>query len=338
MIDLSTNYLGIKLKHPFVPSSSPFTRSVDGAKRLEDAGASALVMHSLFEEEIHQDQAQQMRFIEQQHTGFGEADSFLPHNYYSFNSLLDDYLELFESVQSSLDIPLIASLNGVTEQGWLEYAIQLQKLGAAAIELNVYHIPTTHSETATDIEQRYYQLLQVLKQQITIPITMKLSHQFSAPVHFIHQLQQHGAQGVSLFNRFYQPDIDIDTRTLTPSLQLSSREEALLRIRWIGMLRDQVDLSIAATGGFHRIEEAIKALMVGADVVHLCSVLLKQGPHWLTGLVDQLKEWLELHEYQSVQQLKGSVSLHKSANPDVYARSNYIHMLENYQIPDSILV
>ena len=329
MADLSTHYLGLELANPIVPSSSPLTRDLDDAKRLEDAGAAALVMHSLFEEEIQQEDQHLLRFMHHQSIGHAEAESFhpVPDDY---NTTLDTYLEQLQRLKSSLDIPVIASLNGVSMDGWVRHGKELQQAGADALELNVYYIAASFKEHANEVEQRYIELLKELKQQIKIPVVMKLSSQFSAMANFVSALEQAGADGVSLFNRFYQPDIDLETLSVTPRLELSTSTEALMRIRWIAILRGQVSLSLAATGGLHTVEDIIKALLAGADVTHMCSELLQNGTERIQSIVKELDAWLEEREYSSVTQLKGSVSQECALDPIAYERANYVKILDSY--------
>lgn len=335
MADLSTEYLGLKLKNPLVPSSSPLSKHLDTARRLEDAGAGALVMHSLFEEKIEEEDANLARFFHQQSLGHGEADSFhpVPDNYRSYE---EAYLEHLESLKSSLEIPIIASLNGTTPGGWVNYATALQDAGADALELNVYYIPASAREDGRQVEDRYVDILEGLRQQISIPITMKLSSQFSSVVNVAQRFQQAGANGLVLFNRFYQPDIDLETLEVVPKLELSTSEESLLRIRWIAILYGRVECSLAITGGVHTVEDVVKSLLAGADVTHLCSVLLRLGPGHLAMLLRGLDEWLEAREYESVQQLKGSISQRNATDSSAFLRSNYVRVLESYQSPPGV--
>ncbi len=329
MIDLSTEYLGLKLANPLVPSSSPQTGELDSARQLEDAGASALVLPSLFEEAIEHEQKELERFVHSQALGSYEAQSYqpIPEEY---DSELDNYLSRIEQFKSSLDIPVIASLNGISSSGWIDTGKELQQAGADALELNVYYIAGDPEVSGVDVENRYLQLLTDLREHISIPVTMKLSSQFSSVANMVSKLQQAGAQGVSLFNRFYQPDIDLESLHIKPSLELSSSVESLLRIRWIALIRGRVDLSIAATGGFHQSEDIVKALLVGADVTHLCSVLLKKGPDHIAVLRQELEHWLQEHEYESVEQMKGSVSQSCAINPAALEHSNYMHVIKSY--------
>ena len=330
MIDLSTEYLGLKLVNPLVPSSSPLTGELDSAKKLEDAGASALVLPSLFEEAIEYEQKQLERFVNSQALGHYEAQSYQPVPE-EYSSELDNYLERIQQYKSALDIPVIASLNGISTNGWIDCGKELQQAGADALELNVYYIAADPETGGEEVENRYMQLLADLRQHVSIPITMKLSSQFSSIANMVLKLQQAGAQGVSLFNRFYQPDIDLETLEIKPHLELSSSMESLLRIRWIAMIRGRVDLSIAATGGFHRAEDIVKALLVGADITHLCSVLLQQGPEYIAVLRQELDYWLEEHEYESVRQMKGSVSKSCAINPAALEHCNYMHVIKSYE-------
>ena len=329
MIDLSTEYLGLKLVNPLVPSSSPLTGELAPAKKLEDAGASALVLPSLFEEAIEYEQKQLERFVHSQALGHYEAQSYqpVPEDY---GSELDNYLERIQQFKSTLDIPVIASLNGISTSGWIDTGKELQQAGADALELNVYYVAADVDISGDEVEQRYLQLLKDLRENISIPVTMKLSSQFSSVANMVLKLQQAGANGVSLFNRFYQPDIDLETLEIQPHLELSNPMESLLRIRWIALISGRVDLSIAATGGFHRSEDIIKVLLAGADITHLCSVLLQRGPEYIEILKQELEHWMEEHEYTSVEQMKGSVSKSCAINPAALEHSNYMHVIKSY--------
>jgi dihydroorotate dehydrogenase (fumarate) len=303
---------------------------------LEDAGAAALVMYSLFEETIHNEERQMQRFLVDQGTGFAEADGFFPEPP-RYSSSLDDYLEHLVALKQSLDIPVIASLNGVSGDGWIGHGLDLQEAGADALELNVYYIAADISETASEVEQRYVSLLQELKEAVNIPVTVKLSHQFSALGNLVKQLERGGADGVSLFNRFYQPDIDLETLQVKPALQLSDSHDALLRIRWVALLYGRVKLSLAVTGGIHTADDALKALLAGADVTHLCSALLQHGPDRLTEILDGMRAWMADKEYDSISQLKGSVSHQHAIDPGAYERANYLSVLDSYSPPPGVL-
>ncbi len=277
MADLSVNYLGLDLKNPLVPSASPLSKDLDSAKHLEDAGAAALVMYSLYEEQIVAEEQRYDRFLDHQSLGHGEAQSFLP-EHPGHQSTLERYLEQVSSLKRSLDIPVIASLNGVSEAGWIDFARLIQEAGADALELNVYYVAADPTETAEQVEQRYLDVLGHLEDQVSLPVAVKLSPQFTSPLNMIGKLQQAGAAGVVIFNRFYQSDINLETLAVEPHLEFSAPYEALFRIRWAAMIRGTFDLDLAVTGGFHKSDDIIKALLAGANVVQLASVLLQHGP------------------------------------------------------------
>ncbi len=328
-MNLKTHYLGLPLKNPIVPSSSPLTHDLDQARRLEDAGAAAIVMHSLFEEQIRSEEEHYSRFLLDQSIGHAEANSFHP-DHADFSSSLDEHLEQLQKLKQALDIPVIASLNGISAQGWIDHGKDLEQAGADALELNVYYIPSGSDQNAEQVEQRYIDLLKDLRQQVQCPISMKLSAQFSSPVNMVKKLQQAGANGVVLFNRFYQPDIDLDTLQFNHTLQLSSSQDSLLRIRWLGILRGQVDISLAATGGFRQTADILKALLVGADVTHMCSELLEHGASRISTILEELTQWLQQREYESLQQLQGSMCKECAIDPGVYEHANYFKILKSH--------
>lgn len=329
MIDLSTDYLGLRLKNPLVPSASPLTRNLDAALRLEDAGAAALVMYSLFEEELRAEDAMMERFLFNAVIGHSEAQDFLP-DQGPFRSGLERYVEQVHQLKSRLDIPVVASLNGVSLSGWIELGCALEQAGADALELNVYHVAGDMQESGEAVEARYLGLLAELRKAVRLPIVMKLSPFFSSLPHFIAKLEQAGAAGVALFNRFYQPDIDLDTLCVVDRLRLSTAEEALLRIRWLSILHGRTGLTLAATGGVHGHEEAMKMLLVGADVVHLASCLLEHGPSRLTRILQDMERWMSEREYASVAQLRGSMSQKNLADPSSMARASYLRVLDSF--------
>lgn len=330
MIDLTSNYLGLTLKNPLVPSSSPLTGNLDDVRRLEDAGAAAIVLPSLFEESVHQEQKQLEKFVYSQALGHSEAESFqpIPDDY---KGELENYLEHLQQLKSTIDIPVIASLNGISTDGWIDYGKELMQAGADALELNVYYVAADPNQTAEEVENRYLGLLSRLREQVNIPITMKLSSQFSSVANMVTKLEKQGAAGVVLFNRFYQPDIDLETLSIKPKIELSSPMESLLRIRWIALMRSRVELSMAATGGFHHVDDIIKALLAGADAVYLCSVLLNNGTDYCAELLKQLQHWLEEKEYESIKQMRGSVSQSCALDPAAYEHSNYVNVIKSYK-------
>jgi len=336
MVDLTTDYLGMQLANPLVPSASPLSKDMDLAKRLEDAGASALVMYSLFEERIEHEQRHMSRFVHEQDIGHAEASSYIqvPDDYTSYQ---DKYLNRLQALKSSLEIPVIASLNGTSLDGWVSYGKELQQAGADALEVNVYYIAANADETGSDVENRYVELLHQLREHVSVPVTMKLSPYFSSLTHIATRLEEAGASGLALFNRFYQPDIDLETLKVVPRIELSSPQEALLRIRWTALLFGKVKCSLAVTGGFHHHEDIIKALLAGADVTHLCSVLLEKGPEYISELRDGLSNWLTEHEYESVSQLKGSISQDRAIDPAAYERANYMDVLDSFSFPPGVL-
>ncbi|MGY6275526.1 dihydroorotate dehydrogenase-like protein [Methylomonas sp. MgM2] len=335
MVDLTTHYLGLKLAHPLVPSASPLSKDLDSAKRLEDAGASAIVLASLFEEKIEAEMQNMERFFYGQEIGYGEADSFhpVPHQILTYQ---EQYLEHLLKMKETLRIPVIASLNGTTVGGWIEYGLALQQAGADALELNIYHLAANSDQSSASVERLYLDILQELRSQVGIPLTLKLSPQFSSPINFAQRLQAAGADGIAIFNRFYQSDIDLETLQVVPKLELSTPSEALLRIRWAALMYGRINMSLAVTGGFHQTPDVIKALLAGADVVHLCSVLLKDGVSRLTEIRDELQQWLNDHEYQSVAQMKGSVSHQYAIDPSAYERANYLQVLDSYSAPSGV--
>ena len=336
-MDLTTNYLGMELKNPLVPSASPLSRSIDMAKELEDAGASALIMWSLFEEAVTAESESMVRFLHHQDTGFAEAGSFLP-DHEDFAHGLDLYLENLQALKQAIDIPVVASLNGVTPGGWVETSKELEKAGADALELNVYYVAADIEQTGAEVEGRYLDLLKDMRQQIRIPINMKLSPTFSSIGNMVKQMEAAGANGVALFNRFYQPDINIDGLRLQPSLHPSTSAEALLAMRWIAILYGRTELSLGATGGVHTWEDAVKLLLAGADVVHLCSVLLEHGPAALGKIREGIETWMDEQGFESVEDFRGRVSALSVPNPAEFERANYVNILDSYSFSPGVMV
>ena len=329
-MDLTTSYMGLALKNPFVASASPLSENVDTIRRLEDHGASAVVLFSLFEEQIRHDRDAMEHFMGLGTESFGEALSYLPE--------VDDYdvgpaqyLELIRKASAAVDIPVIASLNGVTERGWVDFAKDMQNAGANGIELNVYYIPTEMYRTGAQVEQQYLDVLRAVKAAVTIPVAIKVGPYFSSFAHMAGQLDGAGADALVLFNRFYQPDFDIETRAVVPSLSLSKPEEMRLPLLWIALLHGRVKASLAATTGVHSPVEAIKYVMAGADVVMSTSAVLQQGPAFLTRLVADVSGWMEKKGYASVAQMRGSMSQQSIPDSTAFVRGNYIRVLESYK-------
>ena len=329
-MDLRTRYLGLELKNPVVPSASPLSRSLDSARALEDAGASALVMYSLFEEELHA-RMQQTAFLMHQEVGYSEAESFLPVHADPGDGL-EHYLEQLRRLKEHLSIPVIASLNGVSLDGWVENGKLLAEAGADALELNAYYVAADANISAGEMEQRYLSLLTELRGVVTLPITVKLSPFFSSLGNFVNNLEAAGANGISLFNRFYEPDIDIDSLRVAPTMHLSHSGDGLLAMRWLGLLHGRVGLSMAATGGIHTPEDALKMLLAGADVTHLCSALLLHGPKRLREILDGITAWLEDSPYDSLEQVKGVLAQNHVSDPAAYERASYVKMLDSYKV------
>ena len=329
-MDLSTTYLGLKLKNPIVPSAGPLSRTLDSIKKLEDGGAGAIVMYSLFEEQIAHEAAELEHYLSYGTESFAEALTYFP-NVGDYNLGPDEYVELLHKAKESLDIPIIASLNGITVGGWITYAKKLKQAGADAIELNVYYIPTDPAMTSADVEDRYAEILDAVRRSVKLPIAMKLSPFFSSFAHMAHRLTNIGANGLVLFNRFYQPDINLETLEVVPSVALSSSFAMRLPMRWVAILHGKLDASLAATGGIHTAEDVLKMLMAGADVTMMCSALLKNGHQHIANVLKGVEYWMLEHEYVSVQQMKGSMSQKSIADPAAYERAHYMKALNTYK-------
>lgn len=331
-VDLRTTYLGLELSNPLVPSASTLSSRIDTLRRLQDAGASAIVMQSLFEEQIEHEEQQTHRVMETGAESFAEALTYVP-EMADYNTGPDEYLRYLESCRKELEIPVIGSLNGATEGGWVRYARLIQEAGADALELNVYFVATDPDESGWEVEHRYLELVAAVRSSITIPLAVKIGPYFSSMANMARQLDDAGADGLVLFNRFLQPDIDLETLQVDPTLRLSTSDELRLPLRWIAILRGNVSCSLAATTGVWSAEDALKLLLAGADVTMMASALFRKGPEHLGTVLDGVRDWLEAHEYASVEQLKGSASQANVADPFAYARSNYVQMLVNYTSP-----
>lgn len=332
MVDLRTQYMGLPLAHPVVASASPLSKDTDGIRRLEDGGAAAVVMFSLFEEQLRQERQALEILTRVGADSHAESASYFP-PLAKFSVGPDRYLELIRRARESVQVPIIASLNGVSDEGWVEYAKQMQQAGAAAIELNVYFVPTDPALTGADVEQRYLDVLQAVKAVVTIPVAVKLSPFFSALANMAGRLERAGADALVLFNRFYQPDFDLEQRRVTTDLQLSHVSEMRLPLLWIAVLRGQVRASLAATTGVQTEIEIVKYLSAGADVVMSTSALLRHGPGQLAVLRDGLARWMDAHAFASVAQMKGSMSQRNAADPAAFERAHYVRALEGFREP-----
>lgn len=329
-MDLSTRYLGFELAHPLVPSASPLTESIDSLKMLEDAGASMVVLRSLFEEQIIHEARASEHFLNFAADSHVEASTYSP-SFMEMDHGIGKYLDLVQKAKNKLDIPVAASLNGSEIGGWTRTARLIEEAGADALELNIYYLATNMEESGLAVEQRYIELLKNIKSSTRIPITVKLSPFISSLPHFSRELVNAGAKGLSLFNRFYQPDINIEELEMHTDLRLSSSQDLRLPLRWISILYKRVDCDLAATSGIHTVEDVIKAVMAGASVTHLCSALLLKGPKLIKQLKTEFADWMEKHEYQSLRQMQGCMSLINCPNPAALVRANYMEMLYSWE-------
>jgi dihydroorotate dehydrogenase (fumarate) len=329
-MDLTSQYMGLSLTNPFVASASPLSESLDTIRRLEDHGAAAIVLFSLFEEQIRHDTEAVEHFMGLGTESFGEALSYFP-DLGEYDVGPQQYLELIRKATEAVDIPIIGSLNGTSERGWVGFATEMQQAGAKGIELNVYYIPTEMYRTGAQVEQQYVEVLKSVKSAVTVPVAMKVGPYFSSFAHMAGRLDAAGADALVLFNRFYQPDFDIEHRTVVPSLSLSRPEEIRLPLLWIALLHGRTRASLAATTGVHGAIEAIKYLMAGADVVMSTAALLQQGPAFLTRLIADVTNWMQRKGYQSVEQMRGSMSQQSIPDSSAFVRGNYIRILESYK-------
>ena len=330
MADLTTTYMGLKLKNPVVPSASPLSREIDDIKALEDAGASAVVMYSLFEEQIALETGELSHLLSDGSLSLADASTYFPHKQ-DYPRDPDSYVEHVRKAKEAVDIPIIASMNGTSKGGWLDYAQKIEQAGADGLVLNVYFIPTTDTLFGLDIETLYLDILRSVKEQVSIPIAVKLSPFFSALPNFTSRLADEGADALVLFNRFYQPDIDVKKRDIKPHLSLSRPEDILLPLRWIAILYGQLDCSLALTSGVHSGKGVMKAILVGADIANVCSVLLKEeGIAPLKGIIAEFGALVEVFGEDSLENLRGSLSLENHVEPAAFERSSYIKLLQGF--------
>ncbi len=329
-MDLSTTYMGLELKNPIVASASPLSKNIENYLRMEDAGVAAIVNHSLFEEQIIKESEADEYLSSAGTNSFSEALNFVPETEtYSIGP--DEYIRNIESAKKAVDIPIIGSLNGFSLGGWVKYAKRIEEAGADGLELNIYFVPTDASISGAEVEKKYIEVFQSIKSTVKIPVAVKLSPFFSSIANMAKSFDDAGADAVVLFNRFYQPDIDLENLEVTPNLILSTPHDMRLPMRWIAILYGRIQASLAATSGIYNAQDVIKMIMVGADVTMLCSVLLKNGIEHVEGILKEMEGWMEDHQYESVKQMKGSMSQKSCPNPDSFERAHYMKILQSYQ-------
>lgn len=328
-MDLRANYMGLELKNPLVVSACPLSRTVDNVRRMEDAGAAAVVMFSLFEEEIRHEMLELDHFLDHGTHSFAEALGYFPeHEEYDVGP--HAYLEHVRALRAAVDIPIIGSLNGVAVGGWVEYARLIEDAGADALELNIYHIPTELERCGEDIEQLHLDIVRSVKDRLNIPVAVKLSPFFSSMAHMARQLDWAGADALVLFNRFYQPDIDLESFDVVPSIKLSTSHSMRLPLRWIAILSGRLRCDLAASSGIHSARDVLKMVMAGADVAMMASALLRNGIGHIAHVLGDMRTWMEESEYASLDEIRGSMSHAKYADPTAFERANYIKALNTY--------
>jgi dihydroorotate dehydrogenase (fumarate) len=328
-MDLTTRYLGLKLRTPLVPSASPLSENIDNIKRMEDAGAPALVFHSLFEEQVRRDHHELQFYLDQGTESYAESLTYFP-DQAEFKVGPEAYLDHIAQAKAAVQIPIIGSLNGTTFGGWMKYAQEIEQAGADALELNIYNVPSDPDRSAEDIENEYLTIISSIRAQLSIPVAVKLSPFFTNFAQFARRVDRNGANALVLFNRFYQPDIELETLEISPNVLLSTPMAMRLPMRWIAILYGRISANLAATSGIHRATDALKMLMAGADVTMLCSVLLRRGIEHIRVLEQEMREWMEEHEYESVEQLKGSMSQKNCPDPSAFERAQYMRALSTY--------
>jgi dihydroorotate dehydrogenase (fumarate) len=333
-MNLETKYLGLTLKNPLVPSASPLSSETDRVKQLEDAGASAIVMYSLFEEQITRENRALDHYLNTTSESYAEALSYFPEPDVYHNLHAEDYLDQIRDLKNAVDIPVIASLNGVSEGGWISYAKNMEEAGADALELNIYYIAGDPSKTSVDVENMYINDIEAVKKAVGIPVSVKVGPYFSSFANMATRMESAGADGLVLFNRFYQPDIDLENLEVEPTLELSSTFEKRLPLRWIAMLRPHLKCSLAATTGIHTADDVIKMILAGADVAMMASVLLYKGPSVLNTILQNMSDWMEEKEYSSLEEMKGAMSSASVADPSAFERANYIKILQGFRLED----
>ncbi|MBX7046029.1 MAG: dihydroorotate dehydrogenase-like protein [Ignavibacteria bacterium] len=330
-MDLTTKYMGLNLKNPIVPSASPLSKNLDSVKQLEDAGAAAIVCYSLFEEQITHEANELDHYLAHGTHSFAEALTYFP-DVEDYNLGPEDYLRHITRMKESIHIPVIGSLNGVSTGGWIKYAKLIEQAGADGIELNVYYIPTDINLPGYEVENMYIDILKAVKESVNIPVAIKLSPYFSSFANMAKRLDEAGADAIVMFNRFYQPDFDLDNLEIVPHLLLSSSYEMRVPLRWIAILYRKIHASMAATSGIHSAEDVIKIMMAGGDAAMMCSDLLRHGPIRITEVLSDLMAWMQEKEYESISQMKGSMSQKSVAEPAAFERANYMKVLNSYKI------
>ena len=328
-MDLKTTYMGLTLNSPLAASASPLAKDIENIVRLEDAGAGAVVLNSLYEEEIRSERRALLRHLEYGTESYAEALSYFPEPEV-FYAKTDVYLEHIRRARSRVDIPIIASLNGSSLGGWTSFAKQMEQAGASAIELNIYNIPTSFELSSSEIEQEVIDIAAVVREAVSVPVAVKLSPYYSNMANLAKRLDQTGVDALALFNRFYQPDINLETLEPEPNILLSTPYDLRLPLRWIAILYGRIDADLAATGGIHNAEDAIKIIMAGATVAMMTSALLKQGVEHIARVEAEMIDWLELNEYTSIEQMRGSVSQLHTADPSAFERAQYMRGLKTY--------
>ncbi len=329
MTDLSSVYLGLNLKNPLLVSASPFTKKIENIRRLEDSGVSAVVMHSLFEEQITTESLELDHFLNAGTESYAEAITYFP-NLPSYNVGPEAYLDLVRKARESVAIPVIASLNGITSGGWVDYARRIEQAGASALELNLYFLPTDPNLSGAEIEEAYLRLVRDVRAKVKIPLAVKLSPFFTSIPQMARRLAEAGANGLVLFNRFYQPDLDLERLEVAPDLTLSTSADLRLPLRWIAILYGRIRADFALTSGVHTGRDLIKAVMAGAGAVMTASALVENGVEYAARILDEARQWMESHEYTSVSQMKGSMSQKAVANPAAFERANYMKALQKF--------
>jgi dihydroorotate dehydrogenase (fumarate) len=329
-MDLSTTYLGLNLRTPLVPSASPLSEEIGNIRKMEDSGAAAVVLYSLFEEQLREERFELHHHLTHGTESFAESLTYFPEPE-EFHLGPEGYLKHIYKAKAAVRIPIIASLNGSSAGGWIDYARKIEQAGADALELNIYHIPTDMDQPGAEVEKTYLDILRAVKAVVRIPVAVKLGPFFSNFANMARQLDNAGANALALFNRFYQPDIDLEELEVRPNILLSTPQSLRLPMRWIALLFGRVRASLAATSGIHTAHDALKMLLVGASVTHLCSVLLRRGIEHIREIEHQLGNWLEEHGYESLRQLQGSMSQIHCADPSAFERAQYMRTLQSYR-------